>query len=275
MIIMPVQRKVAAAGGAFTPASLTDSVWLDGGDTATMWSDASRATTIADGVGVQEWQAKGDNASLPVFLQATSGARPVWEETGGYVIFNGTSSYMTSLQSLFNDIGVLNLDGWSVYILARIRTSGTFRVIIMELDEIDNDPDYSLIRTFTPGTTSQVYSRNDARTTVTSTESSAFYVNNTLEVYGHVMDHTASGGTGALDLYTQDDTTPDQSKDFSPPALPSEVNRMVLGGFTHDWDTAVGSFADVDLYHLVAVPFAMGATDRADLTSWLISEGGL
>ena len=259
-------KRRSAAGGAFTPASLTDSIWFDGSDVDTMWSDDVRATPIADAVGVQEWQAKGGAASPLALINATSGQRPVWNEAGGYLQFtSGNSSNLENTsQNLFglssSSMGQID---HSIYVLADCPFSGWSFLGVDRSSTVGTH----IAPLRISGTTYQPWHAiggiGSSGTSLTSAVTA-----NTLSVFGVEVDDSTD------DYIFYDETTPSSALAQNTPGGTASCDNFVLGCWWV-YPSAKTYFFTGKIYQYVAVPYLLTTDERSDLVTWLKDVGGL
>jgi hypothetical protein len=97
MIAAANRAALVGGGGAFSPLSLSPTVWIEN-DATKLYTDAGTTLVSADGQAVYRAADKSGNSRH--VEQTTLGARPLYKTSGPHLLFDGTDDGMETAQSL-------------------------------------------------------------------------------------------------------------------------------------------------------------------------------
>jgi len=262
-LILPQRGRIrqAAAGGFTDPSSLTNSFWIDGGDTSALWTGAGSGTPTADDR-IYRIDNKGSDTRY-AYLEQPTEANRAYYRSGGFLDFATTYNYLLGEKY---DAGLTN-GPWSIVLLINMDdVSNTYL-----FKEYNSDPDFvCLIFAKNTGTGTGEIARR--------VKSYADDVNNVTR-----MNDTTTGGgwtAGTLQVITL--IYPGGANHLVAYKETSQVSgeishSMELGTWGTTTDFQLNYQAAFDLHHAVIVDYDIrdAGTEFDDLVTWLKTEGGL
>lgn len=238
------QLSGSEAGGAWTPAAISLSLWLDANDAGTVSEDSGA---------VSQWDDKSGNSYN--FSQPSSSAQPSIETLGGknVVSFDGVSEYLSIDESLFyalsehTTVAVIYVDSGS---------SGDYW--LAEGSSTNNTPVYG------PGRTDGwPFMRNNVGGTVLDSPTDAPYSDSTWKIWGY------------------EETTEEFHKFVNAPLTPSASHSHSRGTLTLD-TTSLGALVRLSAALHTPIKIAevvtysgTSNTDRQKLEGYLAHKWGL
>lgn len=261
--------KRAAAGGAFTPASLPNLLlWYDFSDLATLFTDTGGTTPVtADGDLIALVNDKSGNGHH--LSQGTSGNRPAYDLTSGVhsAQFDGVNDYLSRSASPPPMVG----SGLSISAFAAVLPNNAdpqdTATILGEFSNASNTPLYCPLSPIGSGATDkgiQFFNRTDAGSlTLTSVLGATKTV---FDGVPHVV-----GLTDTLSATTQyiDGVAYNAATGYTGGAR--TLQNITLGGFNR---TTVSTTYTGKIQQIVVVTGIIGSTDRDSLTTWLAAKNG-
>lgn len=226
-----------SAGGAFTPADLFTAEaggWWQASDLSKLWQDSARTTQVAaDGDPVGAWDT---NVNSTHFLQATSGARPLYKTSAGvhWLQFDGADDAISA---------AINI-GTGTWTIAMSYTPGA--VDAMLIASSAGGADYVLVGHSGDSSTAI----KDSSTTINS-------------VY---FDNVLFAGTTRGDLYTAFQGASSVILEMTT----SGWAQIFIGYYNANNTKPVGN-----VHAFTAINKSLSSTERANLNTWQNGKAGV
>lgn len=126
-------------GGTWTPADTTEALWLDAGDSSTLFDAVSGGSLVAADGAVARWQDKSGNARH--VTQATSGNRPLRKtsiQNSRDVLRLDATDFLQNTSAAL----VRNVTGWSVFAVAVSTSATAERAVVQVITSAGNSRAY-------------------------------------------------------------------------------------------------------------------------------------